>query len=85
MSELELVPTDALVAELFRRYDVALFAGLKLGTRAGVHEYHRRWLGNVHTVAGLAQDVAMTAIVGLHREAVAEQPSSDRVDDDPLA
>ncbi len=74
-ANLELVETDVLLAELFHRYDVAGFVAMKCNAHgAGSHEYHRKWMGNSHTVAGLCLDLADTAIREVH---VNSQPAGE--------
>jgi hypothetical protein len=62
LQDIELLATDDLVAELLKRFDAAIFAGIQVGTAADRNEVQMDWTGCGHTCAGLAQHVSLKAI-----------------------
>lgn len=59
--DLELIETDALLEELFSRFDHACFVGLK-DRDDSTYAVRIRWHGNSYTVSGLCQRASMRAI-----------------------
>lgn len=58
MPDLELVPTEELIAELERRFDHAVFCGLRVQEGGcDVLKTWRSWTGNAHACIGLAVDI----------------------------
>jgi hypothetical protein len=85
MTDLSLATTPELVAELFGRYDHAMFAGMAILTTDAANNgrmlVQRRWKGNTHTVVGLAHDACNEALRVWHVEN--RLPAEDHTDDHP--
>lgn len=54
LEDLGLVPTDAMLDELKKRFDHLVFAGTKIGGAGRNDEEHRIWHGHTVYCAGLA-------------------------------
>src|SRR3990172_1131077 len=54
---LDLVPSDVLLDEVFKRFDVSVFEGLKKLNETGGYERSRRYRGNRHIAISLAGDL----------------------------
>ena len=80
MVDLELVSTDDLIDEVFRRADHGIIGLLQVGTH-GDESFTcwRRWKGNSHTCMGLATD-ATGAIMASLRDC--EEPDDEEDEDD---
>lgn len=67
MTDIELLPTDDLLAELFRRHDHAVFTGMQKRTAddgpVTEVEVMRDWKGNAHATAGLALHTAIRILL----------------------
>jgi len=71
MADLEFVTTDDLLAELTKRYDHHVFAGMNDVGRDTI-ETRRHWDGHPHTVCGLCVDIQD------HTMAALRQSEADR-------
>lgn len=73
MTDLSLVDTDELLAELLARFDHAVFAGLKSQIGASDRiEFTREWIGNTHTCLGLTADLQARIIENFREEETPE-------------
>ena len=70
MNDLTLIPTDALLDQLFSRFDHAAFVALATTVEhsdgTGEHFVQRRWDGNTHVVIGLLSDIQYAVLCDLH-------------------
>lgn len=66
MRELELVATEALLAELIVRFEHCLFAGLRVETKKPT-SYIIRFSGQHHAIMGLATQSQMAVMEDLNR------------------
>ena len=64
-SDLELVETDALLAELMRRYEHCIFAGLQIKTPRPMN-FQIRFHGQHHTVMGLTTHAQLAVMADLN-------------------
>lgn len=78
--DLSHVDTTDLLHELFGRFDHCAFIGMK-NMMHEEHQYRRVWKGNTHTIAGLCQDLAMTAIASLETSQHRSGPLGDEQED----
>jgi len=59
--DLELASTNALIEELFKRFDTVVFAGCQLRTD-DEQQMHRHWQGNHIACVGLAEFIKVKVI-----------------------
>lgn len=77
MSALELASTDALIVELLKRYDHAIFAGLKDRPTAEMpHATLRSWryVGNEHICTSLGHKMMQVCHENLDRQETPIEP-----------
>ena len=78
-ADLSLVATDDLVEALFGRFDHATFSGMRERVGPdGSHVYIRRWMGNSHTVIGLAAHTTANVIRAMDDEHGELGPDDER-------
>lgn len=77
-TDLTLVSTHELVDELLRRVDHGVITTVKILTEQQM-VVTRRWVGNSHTVVGLAAD-AQRCILDAHHEDVQDLDDEERKD-----
>lgn len=74
--DLQLIDTNDLITELFNRFDISIFGGVKiikpmnkeLLSRNGQQQIWRRWRGGWHECVGLGMDVNSSILEQIHKE-----------------